>query len=96
MPDTQKPPPRVFISYAHESPKHEERVLELADKLREYGIDAIIDQYEPTPQEGWPRWMVRQLEDADYVLMICTPAYHRRIEHKDLSFAPTNGNMPRF
>jgi hypothetical protein len=46
-------PPRVFISYSHDSDKHRDRVLELADRLRADGVDAMIDQYIQSPPEGW-------------------------------------------
>ncbi len=71
--------PRVFISYSHDTPRHQERVLELADRLRADGIDAEIDQYNIAPPEGWPLWCERQIEDADFVLMVCTETYHRRV-----------------
>jgi hypothetical protein len=38
-----------------------------------------MDQYEPSPQEGWPRWMNTQIEQADFVLVICTEIYNRRV-----------------
>jgi hypothetical protein len=38
-------PPRVFISYSHDSAAHEDRVLALANRLRGDGVDATIDQY---------------------------------------------------
>lgn len=49
--------PKVFISYAHKNQAYEDKVLELANRLRSEGIDAMIDQYEEAPPEGWPRWM---------------------------------------
>ncbi len=72
-------PPKVFISYSHDSPEHADRVLALADRLRADGLDAIIDQYEPHPPEGWPLWMDRQIRECDFVLMVCTPTYNRRV-----------------
>ena len=42
-------------------------------------MDARIDQYEPWPAEGWPRWMERHLREANFVLMVCTETYHRRV-----------------
>ena len=72
-------PPTVFISYSHDSPEHADRVLALSDHLRADGIDCILDQYEDSPPEGFPRWMDRHIRDADYVLMICTPTYFRRV-----------------
>ena len=71
-------PPKVFISYSHDSQEHKERILELADHFREDGIDCNIDQYEDSPAEGWQRWMLNQVEAADFVLVVCTEQYHRR------------------
>src|SRR5713101_5558501 len=71
--------PIVFISYSHDSQEHADRVLALSDHLRSDGIDCILDQYEDSPPEGFPRWMDRQIRDADFVLMICTPTYYRRV-----------------
>ena len=72
-------PPIVFMSYSHDSPEHADRVLALSDHLRADGIDCILDQYEDSPPEGFPRWMDRHIRTADFVLMICTPTYHRRV-----------------
>jgi TIR domain len=72
-------PPKVFISYSHDSQEHADLVLELSDHLRADGIDWILDQYEDSPPEGFPRWMDRQIRNADFVLMICTPTYYRRV-----------------
>lgn len=71
---------RVFISYSHDSPLHQERVLALANQLRQEGVDAWIDRYEPHPAEGWPRWMKRQIDGAVFVLAVCTETYCRRFE----------------
>ncbi len=70
--------PRVFISYSHDSPEHMDRVEALADRFRREGIDAHLDQYEASPTSGWPLWMQRQIEMADYVLVVCTAIYERR------------------
>jgi hypothetical protein len=71
---------RVFISYSHDSPAHEKRVLDLANQLRREGVDAWIDRYEPHPAEGWPRWMQNQIDSAAFILAVCTPTYCRRFE----------------
>jgi hypothetical protein len=73
-------PPKVFISYSHDTVEHQERVLGLADRLRADGIDAEIDQYNVSPPEGWPLWCERQIEAADFVLMVCTETYHHRVK----------------
>jgi hypothetical protein len=54
-------------------------VLSFADRLRADGIDAEIDQYNAAPPEGWPLWCEQQIEAADFVLMICTETYYRRV-----------------
>lgn len=77
--------PRVFISYSHDSDAHRAKVLDLAQRLRRDGIDAQLDQYvDGTPAEKWPRWMLDQLDSANFVLLICTPTYYRRFRgHED-------------
>lgn len=69
----------IFISYSHDDAEHIQRVLELSNKLRAEGIDCVLDQYETSPSEGWPRWMDKKIRDASYVLMICTEAYYIRV-----------------
>jgi hypothetical protein len=70
---------RVFISYSHDSAEHADRVLDLADHLRRDGVEAMIDQYVESPPEGWPRWMDRQIDESDFVLLVCTETYYRRV-----------------
>jgi hypothetical protein len=71
-------PPRVFISYSHDSPEHKGWVKGLATKLRENGVDAILDQWNLAYGEDVPHFMTRSVQEADRVLMICTPAYVRK------------------
>ena len=76
--------PRVFISYSHDSAEHAEAVLALAQRLRQDGVDAWIDQYENgTPEERWPRWMLNRLDWAETVLLVCTETYYRRFRGHD-------------
>jgi tetratricopeptide (TPR) repeat protein len=73
------PPSEVFISYSHDSIEQVDRVLALAERLRSDGIDAQLDQYVAgTPPEGWPRWTLDRLDEADFVLVVCTETYYRR------------------
>jgi hypothetical protein len=78
-------PPRVFTSYSHDSPEHEQRVLALSDRLRSDEVDANLDQYESSPPEGWPFWMEGQIREADFVLVVCTETYLRRVERREES-----------
>src|SRR5689334_12688989 len=68
--------PKVFISYSHDSDEHRARVLALSERLREDGIETRLDQYlNGAPSEGWPRWMLNQLDEASFVLVVCTETY---------------------
>ncbi|HME09591.1 MAG TPA: SEFIR domain-containing protein, partial [Bryobacteraceae bacterium] len=75
-------PPRVFISYTHDSQEHMDRVWDLSEKLRGDGVDCRIDQHEESPPEGWPRWCRNQVQESQFVLMACTETYQRRYEGK--------------
>ena len=78
--------PPVFLSYSHDSAEHAACVLALADALCDGGIDVILDRYvHPAPEEGWPRWMERSLDEAKFVLMVCTETYRRRVRGKEES-----------
>jgi internalin A len=76
-------PPKVFISYSHDSAAHKDRVLALADRLRDDGIDCNIDQYEQSPPVGWHRWMLNEVEAADLVLVVCSETYDRRFRGQE-------------
>jgi tetratricopeptide (TPR) repeat protein len=81
MPDAA--PPRIFISYSHDSPEHQNRVLALADQLRDEGVDVSIDQYVQSPPEGWADWCETEIRKSDFVLMVCTETYLRRVNHEE-------------
>ena len=74
---------RVFLSYSHDSPEHMERVLQLATRLVTEGIDTKLDQWVVDPDGGWPLWTERQIADADFVLLVCTDLYRKRVERPD-------------
>ena len=75
--------PRVFISYSHDSDEHKDRVLAFSDRLIADGVDSHLDRYEPAPPEGWPEWMARQVEEANFVLVVCTQTYLRRMRGRE-------------
>jgi hypothetical protein len=79
----------VFISYTHDSAQHKERVLRLAQRLRDDGLNCIIDRFvEGHPEEGWPVWMEQRIKSAHFVLIVCTAVYHLRFQGKE---APGKG-----
>lgn len=76
---------KVFISYSHDSAEHRDQVLALSERLRADGIETFLDQYvNGTPAQGWPRWMLDQLDAADFVLVVCTETYYRRFRGKEV------------
>jgi len=78
--------PKVFVSYAHSSPLHKRLVSDLVEKLRASGLTVFLDADVITPQgpeEGWPRWMKRRIEEANWVLMLFDEVYRRRFDGEE-------------
>jgi tetratricopeptide (TPR) repeat protein len=71
---------RVFISYAWESDEHVEAVRMLAEVLRAQGVDVHLDRYAEDKPRDWPLWMLEQLREADFVVVVASPAYKRRAD----------------
>lgn len=69
------PTPRVLIGYAQGNAEHSRWIAELAARLRADGLDAIIDQYDPRPLKPWQDWVNDEFRRADWILLVCTPAY---------------------
>lgn len=67
--------PVVFISYSHDSQEHKRWVLDLATRLRECGVDAVLDQWDIGPGGDLPHFMEQSLTKASRILMICTDRY---------------------
>lgn len=84
MTEETQAPTKVFISYSWDAEGHKERVLALANTLRNpWGIETDIDQYVRatppfTPAQGWDLWMEKRIEWAEFVLIVCTETYQRR------------------
>ncbi|MBD2038359.1 GUN4 domain-containing protein [Leptolyngbya sp. FACHB-321] len=73
---------KVFISYSWDSEDHKDKVYHLAQALRDDGIDCIIDQFVQSP-DNWDRWMLDQIDESDFVLIICTERYYQRYRGKE-------------
>jgi SAM-dependent methyltransferase len=71
---------RVFISYAHDSLTHDEKVLHFCNALRSQGIDARIDIPAAKQRQDWPLWMLNEFKAAAFVLIVASPEYKRRAE----------------
>ena len=68
-------PPRVFISYSHDSAEHKGWVLNFATTLRNRGVDSVLDQWDLKPGDDLPHFMETELARSDFALMICTNQY---------------------
>lgn len=73
-------PVRVFISYAHGDPEHEQQVRQLWRFLCEQGVDARLDLAAAERRQDWSVWTLQQIRAARFVIMIASPAYRRRAE----------------
>lgn len=80
---------QVFLSYRHENDAHRTRVRELGQRLRDAGIDIVLDQFfldvhAGGPDEGWPAWSKRMAGETEKVLIIGSPGWFRCYERKEL------------
>jgi len=72
---------RVFLSYSEDSEDHVAQVVDLACRLRAMsGIESRLDKFVSEPDVGWVRWTEMEVEQADFILLICTPGYRSRFD----------------
>lgn len=50
-------------------------------RLEEDGVAVSLDQYEDPPD--WALWMEQQVKEPQFVLMVCTEAYSRRVSGEE-------------
>ncbi len=84
---------RAFISYAHDSPDHVEAVRTLWLLLRRCGVDAKLDVVAAQQPRDWTLWMLEQLREAAFVLVIASPEYRLRVEGRE---TPSRGRGAQF
>ena len=75
---SNKKSPIVFISYSHDSSEHKQWVANLGIRLRQNGVDAILDQWDLFPGEDVPTFMEKKLSSCQYALLICTKRYVKK------------------
>jgi hypothetical protein len=75
--DKTQSAPKVFISYSHDSEDHKAWVKELACKLRQNGIDAILDIFTHLGSD-LSLFMEQGLSEAHRVLCICSKSYNEK------------------
>lgn len=72
----------AFVSYSWDSDAHKSWVRDLATRLRTCGIDVVLDQWHLAPGDQLPHFMESAVQSSDYVLVVCTPRYKTRSEHR--------------
>jgi hypothetical protein len=77
--------PKVFISYCWTSPEHQERVRELANRLRGDGVDVILDIYELREGQDKHAYMERMVTDPDIskVMVISNRKYAEKADARE-------------
>lgn len=74
--------PKAFISYSWDSEDHRNWVRELASKLRQEGIDVMLDQWHLAPGDPLPEFMERAVRENDFVILVCTPNFKAKADER--------------
>ncbi|MFJ9350777.1 SEFIR domain-containing protein [Streptomyces sp. NPDC101237] len=69
--------PRVFVSYAHDSPEHKENVRALCEFLVANSIDVQLDVWNLDKRRDWPLWAIQEIPKADFVIVVASPECRR-------------------
>ncbi len=73
----------MFISYSWDSDEHKAWVLAFARRLRDDGINAILDQTHLPLGGRTPEFMEHSVRDSRNVLVICTEGYKQRFDGRN-------------
>ena len=82
MVESELKPPQAFISYSWTSPDHEQWVLDLATRLRESGVDAILDRWDLREGADKFAFMEKMVTDpsVDKVIVVCDQLYAEKAD----------------
>jgi hypothetical protein len=73
--------PRVFVTYAHDTPEHKALVEKFATFLRSViGLDVHLDSWYDNVRRDWSLWATQHLSEADFILVIASAEYKRRAD----------------
>ena len=77
-------PTKAFVSYSWSSPTHETWVLDLATRLREDGVDVILDKWDLKPGHDSYRFMETMVTDSTVtkVIMVCDRRYAEKADSR--------------
>ena len=72
--------PKVFISYCWKNKTYKNRVLHLAERLRESGVDVTLDQWDLRFGQDMNAFMEMSIRDAEKVLILCESKYTEKAD----------------
>ena len=74
--------PKAFVSYSWDDDNHKKWVAQLATRLRSDAVEVILDKWHAMPGDQLPKFMEREIRENDYVLIICTPNYKKKLDNR--------------
>jgi hypothetical protein len=82
--DPTYPPPSEPKDAAKERDNHRNAVRQLAESLTHLGVKCKYDQLkEANPPDHWPLWVEKQVNNSDFVLMVCSSSYCFHLTNRD-------------
>jgi hypothetical protein len=80
--ETTEAVPTVFISYSWDSQEHENWIVNLSTKLRDNGVNAILDKWDLGPLgKPLPHFMENSISKSQRVICVMTPNYKKKTEN---------------
>ena len=74
--------PTAFISYSWDSEEHRRWVIALATRLRENGVDVVLDCWHLKLGADKTLFMEKAIRENDHVLLICPPKYKEKADSR--------------
>ncbi|WP_070119694.1 toll/interleukin-1 receptor domain-containing protein [Bacillus marinisedimentorum] len=75
-------PFKTFIPYSWIKAEHEDWVYELASRLREDGVDVVLDKWDLKDEMDLYEFIVKTVKDPEVerVLIICDEGYYTKVQ----------------
>lgn len=75
--------PTVFISYSWDDESHKNWVLNLANILRDNGINVLLDVYELRIGTNLTYFIENAIKNSDRIIIVFTPAYRLKADKRE-------------
>ena len=75
MPEPAPTAPKAFVSYSWDDDAHKQWVKQLAIRLREDGVDVMLDRWHAEPGDQIPAFMEHAVCENNFVITVCTPKF---------------------